>query len=442
MKKIAGSIFILTILSLPGLAAEKATYTFPNGRKPGQIDKVTCKFEKSGDLLIFSEGKEQAVKVSEINELTYDEKTLAVASSPRDTARSARFYDHAEQKIKHGDESDLIKLSSDHRLIGTVIDNQAATIYSPLGPLKQEELVLIDILGNSLLLDGLLPENPMAVGDSWKHSEKFMKLLLWLDKIETCDVQSKLDKATDDVARFTMSGKVTGIFRGVESNVDLDAVYHYDRRRSRIKWFGIRIKEQRKSSPQTDGAKVTARSAIAIGPQEANESLSDAALKSVKFEAIPELLQIAHTPKNDQWTITCDRCWELYSSMTDKPEMHFLDDGNILAQCKISALSKTDPNKLIAQEAYQSELQSALGDSFGEFVEAGESDTSIGYRILRVVIRGSAAKDMPMRWIYYHVADPQGRQAVFAFVVEEKHSEKLAGKDKKLVLAFRFTDKK
>jgi hypothetical protein len=442
MKTLAGTLLILSILSQSGFAAEKETYSFPNGRKPGQIDKVTCKFEKSGELLHFSGGKEHAVKVNEINELNYDEKTLAVASSLPETTRSARFYEQAEQKIKHGDESDAIKLSPDHRLIGAVIDDQAATIYSPLGPLKQEELVLIDILGNSLLLDGLLPETPVAVGDHWKHSEKFVKQLLWLDKIETCNIHSKLDKATDDVARFTLTGKVAGVFRGVESSVDLDAVYHYDRHRNRIKWFGVRIKEQRKSSPHTDGAKITARSAIEIVPQEANESLSDAALKTVKFDPLPELLQIEHASKNDQWAIASDRCWELSDFRTDRPTLQFLENGEILAQCMVSAKPKTDPGKLITLEGYQSALQSELKDNFGEFVEAGESETSNGYRLLRVVIRGNAAKDLPMRWIYYHVADPEGRQAVFVFVVEEKHYERLAPKDKKLVLAFRFTEKK
>jgi hypothetical protein len=112
---------------------------------------------------------------------------------------------------------------------------------------------------------------------------------------------------------------------------------------------------------------------------------------------------------------------------------------DVVAQCNLSSLPKSDPAKLISLEAYQEELRAALGKNFGEFVEASESATPAKNRLLRVVIRGTAS-DLPMRWVYYHVADPQGRQAVFVVVVEEKLYDRLAGADKKLVDSFRFLE--
>ena len=53
--------------------------------------------------------------------------------------------------------------------------------------------------------------------------------------------------------------------------------------------------------------------------------------------------------------------------------------------------------------------------------------------------RGTVS-EVPIRWIYYHVADQQGRQAVFAFVVEEKFYDRLGEKDQKLVDSFRFKE--
>jgi hypothetical protein len=98
-----------------------------------------------------------------------------------------------------------------------------------------------------------------------------------------------------------------------------------------------------------------------------------------------------------------------------------------------------DTKKLVTLEAFQDELRTALDKSFGELVEAGESASPAKYRLLRVVIRGTVS-DLPMRWIYYHVADPQGRQTVIVFLVEEKLFERLAGADKKLVDSFRFVE--
>ena len=43
-----------------------------------------------------------------------------------------------------------------------------------------------------------------------------------------------------------------------------------------------------------------------------------------------------------------------------------------------------------------------------------------------------------MRWIYYLVAEPQGRQAAFTFTVEQKLVERFADADKPIVQSLRF----
>jgi hypothetical protein len=262
-----------------------------------------------------------------------------------------------------------------------------------------------------------------------------------LDDVGQSDVQSTLTEVTADVARFKMSGKVLGIIKGVASEIEVEAKYRYDRHRNRIDWLGMLVKEQRKSSPKTDGVKVVARSQVLIAPRESSTELSAAALKNLSFEATPELLQTTLQAKQGDWEITYDRCWNLYHYLLDKAKMHLLDSGEIIAQCNLSTLPKTDPAKLVSLDDYQAELRTALDKSFGEFVKAGESVTSANYHLLRVEIRGTVS-DLPIRWIYYHVADPQGRQAVFAVVVEEKLYDRLAERDKKLVESFRFTETK
>jgi hypothetical protein len=440
MKAFAGvaCFFILSFNAL--LAADKATYTFPNGRQAGQNDKVTCQLEIGGELVHLDDGKEHTEKISEVHKLIYHEKTLAAAADKLGDAITARYYEEVDTTKKVGDDVSKLPLRNDRKLIGAVITDQTALLYSPYGPLAQDELVSIDILGNSLLLDRFLPDKPVAIGDSWKHSDNLIGQLLWLDDVGQSDVQSTLKEVTDQVARFKMSGKVLGIIKGTASEIELEANYRYDRRRNRIDWLGMLVKEQRKSSAKSDGANVVARSQTLIIPREPSKELSDAALKNLSFDATPEQLQTQLYAKQG-WEITYDRCWNVYHYLQDKAEMHLLERGDIIARCNISLLPKADPAKLVTLEAYQEELRTALEQvqSFGEFVKAGESATPEKCRLLRVEIRGTVS-DLPMRWIYYHLADEQGRQAVFVVVVEEKLYDRLAGKDQKLVDAFRFTE--
>ena len=86
-------------------------------------------------------------------------------------------------------------------------------------------------------------------------------------------------------------------------------------------------------------------------------------------------------------------------------------------------------------------MQKALGKSFGEFVEAGQSVNDAKHRVFRVVVHGKSS-DIPIRWIYYHVADEQGRQAAFTFTVEQSLLERFADADKPVVDSLRFAEPK
>ena len=98
---------------------------------------------------------------------------------------------------------------------------------------------------------------------------------------------------------------------------------------------------------------------------------------------------------------------------------------------------------MISLEDYQNDVREALGKNFGEFVEAKQSGDAAGYRVLRVVANGVAhdkSTEVPIRWIYYHVADEQGRQVALTFTVEQEHLERFAEADRAIVDSLRFAE--
>ena len=75
------------------------------------------------------------------------------------------------------------------------VEADKCTLFSPRGALTSDELDLIDISGNTLLLDHLLPDKPVAVGRKWRPAEKSGRLLQ-LDEVRRSDVECVLNEVT------------------------------------------------------------------------------------------------------------------------------------------------------------------------------------------------------------------------------------------------------
>ncbi len=72
-------------------------------------------------------------------------------------------------------------------------------------------------------------------------------------------------------------------------------------------------------------------------------------------------------------------------------------------------------------------------------MQASEGTTSTGNKIYRVVAEGSVS-DLPIEWNYYLVSNPDGRQAVFAFTLEQPLVAQLGETDQELVRSLVFQD--
>ncbi len=58
-------------------------------------------------------------------------------------------------------------------------------------------------------------------------------------------------------------------------------------------------------------------------------------------------------------------------------------------------------------------------------------------RVLKVVAAGQSA-DLPIQWIYYHLADDKGRRASLVFTLEQDLVEQFAGADAILATSLEF----
>jgi hypothetical protein len=399
-----------------------------------------------GDLKIHSTNPKegdpvQRVKTSAQASLNYDERTLEFASADAGPLRSIRCYQKATTTLHWGDDSEQHTLRDQRMTIGVLIEPPHASLYSPAGPLTWQELELVDLLGNSLLLDRLLPEKAVAVGESWKHSPNLVCALLGLDTIAQSDLQSTLVSVAQGVARLEMSGHVEGAIYGVSTSIDVKSKYRFSLDTGRINWFGILVKEDRSIGPVEHGLDTTARVQMTIAPGASAPGLADAALKDMAVKPTPELLQLAYESPTGGWRLLHDRRWFLTRDQKELATLKLIDKGELLAQCNIATLPNTVPGKTVSLEEFQDDVRKALGENFKSFLEAGQRSNGLGYRVSRVAAEG-VQHDLPIRWLYYLVADKNGRQIVFIFTVESRLLPRFNGVDEALLAAVRLTDPK
>ena len=422
------------------------TYTLQSVRTAGSVDRVEIVLETGGDQRSRSEAKSASdppklIPLSVLAGLVYEEKALQV-SADLATLRSVRQYLKAEAVVKEGEDGFKSQLDEAHGLIAMEIQGAKATAFSPRGPLSWKELELIDLPGNSLLVDRLLPGKPVTVGQSWEHSKDVMAILCGLDDIDLCDVRSTLMSVVDNAARIELSGHVEGTNLGSTTKLDLKAKYRFDLKTKRIFWFGLLIQEDSSPSPAgigLPGLDVVARLQMKIVPQERPAHLTEDAIQGLALESTADAQQIAYRPQDNVWQLRHDRSWIVFREAKDGVTLRLHEQGVYLAQGSVSTLPQLPAGKEVTLAEFQDNLRRALGKSFGEFLKAGQHADENQCRVFRVIISGQAS-DVPMQWIYYLVTDRHGHQAAVALTARVEQAGRLDEVAARLLRGFRFVE--
>ena len=395
--------------------------------------------EVGGEFKERSAGSERRTAMSGADNLVYHEMTIKADS---DRPRSLRYYEKADSAVKFRDRARASSLADARRLVGMAIDPPEATLFGLREPLTRDELEVIDILGNSLLLDRLLPERPVAVGESWKPADKVMAALAGLDGATRCDVQCVLKEVTTIVARVEFSGGIEGPVNDTTAKIKLIGKYRFDLRTGRIDWFALVTKEARGISQVAAGFNVTVRFQMTITPEATPPQLAGEKLAG-RVEPTAKMSRLRYESPRDRWHVTYDRRWYLNSDDPQNALLKLIRQGTLSGQCNIASLPRRDRRQLVSLEDFQNDVRRALDKNFGEFVNAKQWGNAAGYRVLRVAANGvvhDKSTEVPIHWIYYHVADDHGRQVALTFTVEQERLDRFADADRALVDSLRFAE--
>ena len=435
-------VVLVSLIAGSGASASdvKKTYTFHSQRKAGQTDQVVVLLEVGGETKFLDKGKPGREKMGVVCSLDYLEKTLETSAEPDGVLRGVRHYRRATATVKVGDDRFEPALRPEHRLIGVEAAQRTTLLYSPGGSLSRAELDAIDIQVNSLLLDRLLPSGPIVVGQSWPLDKDLMAAMLGLDEVAKSTVEGKLKEVTDIVARFELTGRVEGRADGAETDIELKGRYRFDLRTKRVDWLGILIKEDRQVSDVADGVDVVSRLQLTVTPVKEPKELAPAVLDQLDLKPAAESTCLIYEFPGGGCRCLYDRRWYADNS---SGVLRLMDRGVLAGQCNLTLLPKRNPDRMVTLEKFQEDVRKALGKNFSEFVAAGQSVNENGYRVFRVVADGvvpGKPDNVPIRWIYYHLADRKGNQAALTFTIEQENTDRFAAADKPIVESLRFVE--
>jgi hypothetical protein len=381
----------------------------------------------------------QTVPMSVVAQFSYDEQRLDDGAGQ--TQRLAvRYYDDAQAVIKIADKITKPQLRDNRKLISVVANKDAAYLSSPDGPLTRDELELIDIPGNTAILDQLLPESDTQIGNRWKPSADAMARFLCLDAVGHTEVECLLTAVKDNKAEIDFNGTLGGAIDGVATEIELKGKLLFDNDLQLPKTLLLAIKEQRGIGHVSPGLDVVAKLRLNIAPRPDSKLLNSEMVQSAKLpdtDAAPPLEYIADSKG---YHFVYDRRWHLTRDDADLLVMRFIDRGDLVAQCNVGA-SPVSVDKPLELAEFQTDVQKALGQLFGKFDRATESTSSSGVRVLRSVVEGAAAQ-LPIQWRYYLVHDSKGHGVTLIFTMESPLVDQFHDQDLPIINSVEFLDPK
>jgi hypothetical protein len=438
-----------SLLILAGIALPLSAWCAPAVQSTGEkIDlrphltaddyaEVTAEVTLGGTLKVPDKdgkaGETHEIPTSMTTTLKYDECRFAPTSGNRPT-RSVRYYDQAGDAIKVDNDGQSQKLSDDRRLI--VVQNPGGRLImsSPKGPLEREELDLIDAFGDSLVVDGLMPDRPVGEGDTWNVDSAVLAGLLSLDSVANCEVQCVLDMTNAEFTLARLQGSVVGTFDGAATEMEIKGVFLMDRKLERVTKLNLAVQEKRAIGGATRGLDGVAKLKMTMRPIASSTHFTADELEQLRKPGTQAADVLHYNGTQQGFQVLHDRKWFVTSKERETTTFRRVDQGDVIAQCTIARLPAKSAGRQTTMDEFIRDIRQSLRESFGQLVSSKQWTNSHGHHCMDVVVRGKV-DDVPVEWHYYLVAPESGPRVSAAFTIDGQMVERLGNADRVLVNA-------
>ncbi|MEM8945891.1 MAG: hypothetical protein AAGD11_12005 [Planctomycetota bacterium] len=430
MRSLLFGFLALARLLSANVAADEAKYLLEAKLVPGDTTEVSVALKLGGEMLLTNEDGEQQLPMDVEGQLRYTEQMVTWSDDSSQPARSLRDYTLAEAKIQIEKGGLRRELPSAKRSIAAELRNGRSALASVDKPLTRDQFDLINVVGNTLALNRLLPGNELAEGASWDHDAATIGALLGMDNVAVCEVSSMITGCEHRQVQIRMAGTVHGTIDGAPTEMDLRAAYLFHQQRARITKFNLAIKEKRTASQLVPGLDVVAKVSVKIKPSDDIPEKAAAATLADVDQPLPSVLSYEAPERG--YRFFHDAAWYVIAEQSDRVSLRSLQNGSVTAHCSLTTLPTRSEGRETTLEEFERDVREMLGDHLESVSASTQWKTALGHDCLGIVAQG-ATEGIPIEWRYYLISSPTMPRVSLSVTVEQAQLERFADADRQIV---------
>ncbi|MFO1066244.1 MAG: hypothetical protein U0892_20490 [Pirellulales bacterium] len=310
--------------------------------------------------------------------------------------------------------------------------------YSPTQQMTAKEVDLLRMPINTVVVDQLLPTEPVKPDSQWNPSERVLAELFSLEAVHSSTVQAYVTKVENGAASIEFDGAIDGTAGGVSTKMNIkgNLTARLGTACAVVTWVGLSMTEVRAISQAEPGFTLTAL--VKLVRQEELNACLDVTVDELQSLAANDdggrwMLQVISTA--GRYQMLADRRWHTIIDSGEESILRLVENNNVVAQCNITRLPKLPAGQQLTMEAMQEDVKRSLGTNFVAFAEVAEKLNSTGHRLLRIVADGTSG-EVPVRWIYCHLSDDTGRRVSLVFTMSGESVESFGAADDQMTGSF------
>ncbi|MGQ0637382.1 MAG: hypothetical protein ACT4QC_22480 [Planctomycetaceae bacterium] len=391
-------------------------------------------------------GPDRALPLKVTGEFSFDERRLPGAGRQARALRAVRYYDDARAALDAGGELSHVLLRDEVRLVVASGQIDGLELFSPAGPLKYAELELLKTPADTLAVVALLPESKVEINEAWQPAEWVLPLLAGIEAAEKSSLSCRLFSVEGSTAKIALQGETTGAISGAPAQVVVDGFVWFDLSAKHVSRIELKQTEKRSIGAVSPGLDVVAQAIVERRVRARPRRLTDEELAAANLDPNEASLLLMFAAPAWNMRFYHDRHWHLFHQSSEVAVLRLLDKGGLITQCNIRKLPDAEPGEHVSEDQFQADVRRTLGSDLQEIVQADRLKVREGLYVFRVVAVGAVETlnekkepiSRPMQWVYYLVANSDGRQVALVFTLDPKLFDDLKSRDLAIVGGLEF----
>ncbi|WP_347244032.1 hypothetical protein [Thermogutta sp.] len=400
------------------------------------VDWVEIRITAEGQLPGQGGGPSAAININ--GQLAYEEQVLQPGDGRTTPIQGLRAYQTATAQFQVADKRFQIQLRQEMTHLAFSMEKGQFTIFSPEGSLTRDEVDLLDVIGNSILLDQLLPTQPVRLGFTWEIPDEAVAGLLGLESVTENTLQGRVTQLNQGTVEAEASGKVQGRVMGATSQMQVAMRFQWSLLDRRVTALALALRDNRSAGYVDSPFQGTVRLQLTRQRRLEPQLLSPSKIPTLTFPPPEEQTRLVYRSAGGGFQIVHDRRWYVITDAPDMVVFRLVDQRGLLGQCNIARSDSQGPVQLTLA-AFQNNVRQALGSNFGQFLEADEMESPTGHRLLRIHALGRT-DDVNIHWIYYLLGSPRDGYYAAVFTVDDTSWPLFDGADRKFIDGFHFLE--